>query len=309
MKRNTAGQKIGAQVITAADGTAFTGSVTVYVTKDAGTQAIGSVGSGAATDEGNGYYTYAPSQSETNGDLLAYTFIGSGAIPVTVQVVPSSEVLDVVFANHNTAGTLGYVISGVLLAANFNQRTVSVTGSNHVAADIHELQPAVIQSTHFSTGAIDANALASDAVVEIRTGLGLASANLDTQLSGIQSDTNDIQSRLPAALISGRMDSNVQAIAAGVVTQIQAGLSTLTAGQVNAQVLDVLTVDLFSELAAVPGASSSLKDKIAFLFMLARNKVTQTSNTQTLFADNTTTPVAAATTSDVGGTFTRGEFA
>jgi hypothetical protein len=107
MKRNTAGQKIGAQIITAADGTAFAGSVTVYVTKDAGTQVIGSVGSGAATDEGNGYYTYAPSQAETDGDLLAFTFIGSGAIPVTVQVVPSSEVWDVVQANHTTAGTMG----------------------------------------------------------------------------------------------------------------------------------------------------------------------------------------------------------
>ena len=107
MKKNTAGQKIGAQIITAADGTAFSGSVTVYVTKDAGTQAIGSVGSGAATDEGNGYYTYAPSQAETDGNLLAFTFIGSGAIPVTVQVVPSSEVWDIVQASHTTAGTMG----------------------------------------------------------------------------------------------------------------------------------------------------------------------------------------------------------
>ena len=184
MKKNTAGQKIGAQIITAADGTAFSGSVTVYVTKDAGAQAIGSVGSGAATSEGNGYYTYAPSQAETDGDLLAYTFIGSGAIPVTVQVVPSSEVLDVVFANHNTAGTLGYIIGGVLIAANFNQRTVAVTGSNHVAADIHELQAGVIQSTHFAAGAIDANALAASAVAEIQSGLATA-ANQVVLIDGV----------------------------------------------------------------------------------------------------------------------------
>ncbi len=29
-------------------------------------------------------------------------------------------------------------------------RTVQVTGSNHVASDIHELQPAVIDNTHFA---------------------------------------------------------------------------------------------------------------------------------------------------------------
>lgn len=86
MKKNTAGQKIGAQLITAADGTAFTGAVTVAVTGDAGTQATGSVGSGACTHEGNGYHTYAPAQAETNYDLIAFTFTGTGAIPVTVQV-------------------------------------------------------------------------------------------------------------------------------------------------------------------------------------------------------------------------------
>lgn len=192
MKRNVAGQKIGAQIITAADGSAFSGAVTVYVTKDAGTQAIGSVGSGVATSEGNGYYTYAPSQSETDGDLLAYTFIGTGAIPVTVQVVPSSEVLDVAYASHATAGTVGNIIGGVLIAANYSQRTVSVTGSNHVAADIHELQPGVITAGDFAAGAIDANAIATDAiggdelaasaVTKIQSGLATA-ANQTTILN------------------------------------------------------------------------------------------------------------------------------
>ena len=237
----------------------------------------------------------------TVADKTGYSLSAGGVTGVT------DGVWNAALSSYTVNGSFGARIMRTDSASAGNG--AKVTGAGHVAADIHELQAGVIQSTHFSTGAVDANALASDAVVEIRTGLGLASANLDTQLSGIQSDTNDIQSRLPAALISGRMDSNVQAIAAGVVTQIQSGLSTLTAGQVNAEVLDVLATDLFGELAAVPGASSTLKDKIAFLFMLARNKVTQTSSTQTLFADNTTTPVAAATTSDVGGTFTRGEFA
>lgn len=73
-------------MLTAADGTAFTGAVTVAVTIDNGTQTTGSVGSGACTHEGNGYHTYAPAQAETNGDLVAFTFTGTGASPVTVQV-------------------------------------------------------------------------------------------------------------------------------------------------------------------------------------------------------------------------------
>jgi hypothetical protein len=86
VRKNTSGQKIGAQMVSATDGSAFTGSVTVAVTVDAGTQATGSVGSGACTHEGGGYHTYAPAQAETNGDLIAFTFSGTGAVPVTVQV-------------------------------------------------------------------------------------------------------------------------------------------------------------------------------------------------------------------------------
>jgi len=86
MRKNVAGQKICCQMVSASDGSAFTGSVTVYVTGDAGPQAVGSVGSGAATHEGNGLYSYTPSQAETNYDHIAFTFVGTGAVPATVQV-------------------------------------------------------------------------------------------------------------------------------------------------------------------------------------------------------------------------------
>ena len=69
-----------------------------------------------------------------------------------------------------TATRAGY-LDGVLIAANYNQRTVSVTGSNHVAADIHELQPAVIDSTHFAANWFTAAGLATDAVAEIADGV------------------------------------------------------------------------------------------------------------------------------------------
>jgi hypothetical protein len=86
MTRNTAGQSVGAQMINAITGGAFVGTVTVYVTGDAGTQAIGSVGSGLATSEGNGFYTYLPSQAETNYAVVAFTFVGTGAVPATIQI-------------------------------------------------------------------------------------------------------------------------------------------------------------------------------------------------------------------------------
>ena len=76
-------------------------------------------------------------------------------------------------ASNWTATRAGY-LDGVLIAANYNQRTVQVTGSNHVAADIHELQPAVITSAAFAAGWLTASGTAADYITELQTALGTA---------------------------------------------------------------------------------------------------------------------------------------
>lgn len=83
MFKNVASQIIGAQMVTAADGTAFTSTVSCSITKDGGTQAAAA---GTVTHEGNGFHSLAATQADTNADHLAFTFTGTGAIPVTVQV-------------------------------------------------------------------------------------------------------------------------------------------------------------------------------------------------------------------------------
>lgn len=82
-----------------------------------------------------------------------------------------------------------------------------------------------------------------------------------------------------------------------------------TPADVNAQMLDVLTTDTFAELASPPSATSSLKDKITWLFQWMRNKSTQTSTERKLYADNTTTVISTSAVSDDGTTFTKGEEA
>lgn len=86
MKKNIPSQVIGAQMVSAADGSEFTGTVTAYVTGDGGTQALGGTASGVCTHEGHGFHSYVPTQAETNYDHIAFTFIGTGAIPATVQL-------------------------------------------------------------------------------------------------------------------------------------------------------------------------------------------------------------------------------
>lgn len=86
MKRNVAGQTVSAGVINASTGAAFTGTVTVYVKVDGNAQALGSVGAGVCTHDGNGQHTYAPSADETNGAHLRFMFVGTGAVNALVEV-------------------------------------------------------------------------------------------------------------------------------------------------------------------------------------------------------------------------------
>jgi len=86
MFRNTASQYIAAQLVSKTDGSdVTTGTTTVYVTKDAGTQATGS---GTVTHEGQGCWSYAPTQSETDASHVAFTFVNTSAVTATVQTYP-----------------------------------------------------------------------------------------------------------------------------------------------------------------------------------------------------------------------------
>jgi hypothetical protein len=104
----------------------------------------------------------------TNNDKTGYSLATS---PPTAAAI-ADAVWDEPHADHTTDGTYG---DSVLIGANSN-RTVQVTGSNHVAADIHELQAGVITAADFSANWLTAAGIASDAVTEIQSGLA-TSAN------------------------------------------------------------------------------------------------------------------------------------
>lgn len=86
MLKNTAGQTVSGQLINASTGADFSGTVTVYVTGDGGTQNVGTVAAGVCTSSGKGLFTYAPSQAETNYSYVDYTFTGTGAISSTTHI-------------------------------------------------------------------------------------------------------------------------------------------------------------------------------------------------------------------------------
>jgi len=170
VKKNVASQVVGCQLISKTDGSAVTsGTTTVYVTGDGGTQAAGTVGAGACTHEGQGFWTYTPSQAETNYDHVAFTFVNSTACNATVQIYPSYP----------------------------------QTGDNYARLG----------------GPAGASVSADVAAVK-------------AQLATVNADTDDIQTRLPAALVGGRIDASVGAMAANVLTATAIAADAITDAKV-----------------------------------------------------------------------------
>jgi len=231
MKKNVAGQKVGIQMITAADGTLFAGTVTAYVTGDAGTQAIGTVGSGVCAHEGNGYHTYSPSQAETNYDLTAFTFIGTLAIPATLQAYNSFP--QAVDNNVLAAGPTGFaaidtVVDSILVDTGTTIPGIITTIDTNVDAilvDTGTTIPATITTAQndldIITGASGVNLLtatqASIDAIEVDTGTTIPAtlATVDSNVDAILVDTG---TTLPASIAT--VDSNVDAILVDTATTI-----------------------------------------------------------------------------------------
>ncbi len=214
MKKNVAGQKIGGQMCSAADGSAFTGAVTVYVTGDAGAQAVGSVGAGACTHEGNGYHTYAPAQAETNYDLIGFTFIGSGAIPATIQLFTDFP------QTGDSFGLIGTAGAG-LTNINLPDQTMNITG------DITGNLSGSVGSVSGAVGSV------TGAVGSVTGAVGSVTGNVGGNVAGsVASVTGNVGGNVVGAVAS--VTGNVGGNVVGSVASVTAAV---TVGAVNAAAL------------------------------------------------------------------------
>jgi hypothetical protein len=69
-------------------------------------------------------------------------------------------------------------------------------------------------------------------------GTAQTAGDLKASIAAVQSDTDDIQTRLPAALVSGRMDSSVGAMAANVLTATAINADAITAAKIADGAID-----------------------------------------------------------------------
>lgn len=108
------------------------------------------------------------------------------------------------------------------------------------------------------------------------------------------------------AIANGKFGAG--AIDAAAVAADAIGASELAADAVTEIVTGVWAATM-TELAAVPGVTATVLQALEWLFLLSRNKRTQTAATETVFKDDQSTTLATSTKSDNGTTFSRGEYA
>lgn len=359
MKKNVASQVIGVQMTTAADGTAFTGAVTALITIDGGTQSAS--GGTGPTHEGNGFHTYLPTQAETNGDHIAFTFTGTGAITSTVQVFTTfpqtgdnfarlgapagaSVSADVAAVKVDTAATLidtaeiGTAGAG-LTNINLPNQTMDIVGN--ITGNLSGSVGSVTGAVGSVTGAVGSvTAGVTVTTNNDKTGYTVSTVSDKTgySISGTKTTLDALNDIAATSIVSGGA-INTTAGAVDSVTLVAttttntdmrgtdsantvapdnagitangvaiAALNNLSAAQVNAEVLDVFNTDTFAELGSVPAATSTLVDKISWIFTLHRNKITQTATLQSVRNDADSSSIATSVTSGDGTTTVKGEY-
>ena len=257
MKKNVASQVIGAQMCSATDGSAFTGTVTVYVTGDGGTQGLGGTASGVCTHEGNGCHTYVPTQAETNYDHIAFTFIGTGAIPVTVQLYTEFPQTGDSFAR---IGATGSGLTSVASAADL----ATLTG--YVDTEVAAIKA---KTDNLPSDPADASVIAAE-FVTVNSTLSTIAGYIDTEVAAIKAKTDNLPAApaatgdIPSATtiadaILSRNVSNVEASAAEhtlctvVLAMLENSISgsTLTIKRTNGTTTHV-TKTLTTNAAAEP---------------------------------------------------------
>lgn len=110
----------------------------------------------------------------------------------------------------------GAIADGALTAAKL--ATGAITAAKFAAG--------AIDAAAIATDAIDSDALKADAITAIQSGLATT-----TQLNAIEADTQDIQNRIPAALVSGRMAADAVAISGSTTAadNVEANIGNLDA--------------------------------------------------------------------------------
>jgi hypothetical protein len=168
---------------------------------------------------------------------------------------------------------------------------VTLVDTCSVNSDMRGTNDAMLAASYVSppSAATISTQVAADLLAAHGSGSWTTATGFSTP-ANVTDSRDAVLAKLPAALEGGR---------------IAAALDSDAFESINAQVVDALSVDTYAELSSPPAATSSLKDKITWMFMMLRNKVTQTSTQRKLHADDNVTVVGTESVTDDGTTYTK----
>ena len=238
------------------------------------------------------------------GSILTTGGTGVGQFRIIIDYVGATKVatVDAAWATNPDATTTFAIFPAADTAADIADAVWDEARAGHVTAGsfgegVASVQGSVTGSVASVTATVSANA------VQI-SGDTAAADNAEAFFDGTgYAGTNNV---IPSVTtVTGNVNGNVGGNVTGSIGSLAAQAKT----DVNTEVLDVLVTDTFAEPAAVPAATASLKDKIGWQAVLARNKITQTATTQLVRNDADNATIGTSTVSDDGTTATRGEFA
>lgn len=199
--------------------------------------------------------------------------------------VAAGDVWAVDATTQQTQGTFGQAIGDpVADTTTIYQAVATDAAGDNVSIDVvavkAETALIVADTNELQTDWADAGRL--DAILDARAS--------QTTADAIETDTQDIQSRLPAALVNSRMDATIDG------TGMESGA------------VDAIWDEAMTETTGAPAVTGSFRDALKWMFALSRNKITQTSTTTTLRNDADAGDLATSTVSDDATTYTRGEW-
>lgn len=177
--------------------------------------------------------------------------------------------------------SVGAMAANVLTAAAINDDAITAAKIAANAISSSEIADGAITAAKFATGAITATVIAADAIGaselatdaineiadqvwdELLSGhvgagsAGKALGDTKTDTTSIQADTDDIQTRIPAALVSGRIDASVGAMAANVVTATAIAADAIGASELALTAVDEIADAIWDELLSGHAVSGS----------------------------------------------------
>lgn len=161
-----------------------------------------------------------------------------------------------------TSGRSMVVDAAGLVDANAVKVGPTGAGTAQTAGDIPARLPAALDVNGFMKADVEdwkgatAPAMTGDAFARLGVPVG---ASTSADIAAVQADTDNIQTRLPAALVGGRMDSSVGAMAAGVQTT-----ASFAAGAIDNTVIatNVITSIVAALLAGIVEGTITVKQAL-----------------------------------------------